>query len=138
MREFAADDERAEVVLQTSEPGHFVIRAAAAGDFSAFYETEIESRRALGYPPFTNLAEVVPAGKGPQDAGPEVAGVRGGSRGRGGRRRGSRPALASVSRARGAFRVQVIVKAADEEVLRTALGRAMERAKSGVSVRLSG
>ena len=63
MREFAADDDRAEVVIQTSEPGHFVIRAAAAGDFPAFYETEIESRRALGYPPFTNLAEVVLQGR---------------------------------------------------------------------------
>lgn len=138
MREFAADDVRAEVVLQTSEPGHFVIRAAAAGDFPAFYEAEIESRRALGYPPFTNLAEVVLQGRDIRTLARrsrEFAAALGEG---GDALEVLGPALASVSRARGAYRVQVIVKAADEEVLRTALRRAMERAKAGVSVRLSG
>ena len=137
MRAFAEDDERAEVVIQTSEPGHFVIRAAAAGDFSAFYEPEIESRRLLGYPPFTRMAEVVLQGRdlrtlarksrefaaalGEEGEAIDVLG----------------PALASVSRARGSYRVQVIVKAGDEEVLAAALRRALERTRVKRSIRVS-
>lgn len=137
MRAFAEDDDRAEVVLQTSDPGHFIIRAAAAADHAAFYAAEIESRRALGYPPFMSLAEVVLQGRdirtlarksrefatalGETGAAIHVLG----------------PALASVSRARGSYRVQVIVKAEDEEVLAAALRRALERSRVKRSIRVS-
>jgi primosomal protein N' (replication factor Y) len=47
------------------------------------------------------------------------------------------PALASVSRARGSYRVQVIVKAGDEEVLAAALRRALERTRVRKSIRVS-
>ncbi len=137
MRMFAEDDARAEVVIQTSEPGHFAIGAAAAGDFAAFYGTEIESRRALGYPPFTKLAEVVLQGRDLRTLARrsrEFAAALG--------REGEiievlGPALASVSRARGVHRVQVIVKSGDEEVLAAALRRALDRTKTKASVRLS-
>jgi primosomal protein N' (replication factor Y) len=49
---------RAEAVLQTSLPDHPVIRAAARGDYGAFFGGEIEFRRMLGYPPFAALAEI--------------------------------------------------------------------------------
>jgi primosomal protein N' (replication factor Y) len=35
------------------------LRAAAAGDYQAFFEEEIFRRRSLGDPPFSSLAEVV-------------------------------------------------------------------------------
>jgi primosomal protein N' (replication factor Y) len=43
------------VVLQTFQPEHYAIQAAAGHDYSAFYTREIEYRRKLGYPPFARL-----------------------------------------------------------------------------------
>lgn len=43
------------VILQTFKPGHYVIRAAARHDYATFYRQELEYRRQLGYPPYTQL-----------------------------------------------------------------------------------
>ena len=51
------------VVLQTWMPDHFVVTAAAAHDYEAFYRREKPDRVALGYPPATRLANVVASGK---------------------------------------------------------------------------
>ncbi|HLC03776.1 MAG TPA: primosomal protein N' [Anaerolineales bacterium] len=47
------------VILQTYEPDHYAVRAAANHDYPAFYKQELEFRRRLGYPPFTRLARLV-------------------------------------------------------------------------------
>lgn len=47
-----------QVILQTFQPEHYVIRAASGHDFKAFYEQELVYRRQLGYPPFTRLARL--------------------------------------------------------------------------------
>jgi primosomal protein N' (replication factor Y) len=46
------------VVLQTFEPEHYVIRAAAGHNFRAFYQQELDYRRRLGYPPFARLVRL--------------------------------------------------------------------------------
>jgi primosomal protein N' (replication factor Y) len=43
------------VILQTFQPGHYVIQAAAQHDYEAFYRRELEYRRSLGYPPFSQM-----------------------------------------------------------------------------------
>ena len=45
-------------VLQTFQPGHYVIQAAAKHDFAGFYERELAYRQELGYPPFAHLARL--------------------------------------------------------------------------------
>jgi primosomal protein N' (replication factor Y) len=45
-----------QVLVQTYQPEHYVFQMVQAHDFVGFYEREIESRRTLGYPPFTRLA----------------------------------------------------------------------------------
>src|SRR5207245_2598755 len=47
---------RARGILQTYVPEHYAIRAAAAHDYVAFAEAELEGRRRFGYPPFGRLA----------------------------------------------------------------------------------
>jgi primosomal protein N' (replication factor Y) len=47
------------VILQTYQPEHYAIRAAAAHDTAGFYTREIAYRRELGYPPFRRLARVI-------------------------------------------------------------------------------
>jgi primosomal protein N' (replication factor Y) len=47
------------VVLQTYQPDHYVIQAAATHDTKGFYRREIAYRRDLGYPPFRRLVRVL-------------------------------------------------------------------------------
>lgn len=47
------------VVLQTFQPDHPVIQAAAQHDYGRFYQAELEQRRKLNYPPFTRLMKLV-------------------------------------------------------------------------------
>jgi primosomal protein N' (replication factor Y) len=44
------------VIIQTFSPDHYAIRAAADHDYLAFYEKEIDYRRQLHNPPFSQLA----------------------------------------------------------------------------------
>ncbi|MGH7763981.1 MAG: replication restart helicase PriA [Candidatus Dormibacteraceae bacterium] len=43
------------VVVQTSNPEHYSLRCAAAGDFEGFYAAELPSRTAFSFPPFAEL-----------------------------------------------------------------------------------
>jgi primosomal protein N' (replication factor Y) len=47
-----------QVILQTFQPEHAVIQAASEHDYAGFYQTELEGRRALGYPPFGRLVRM--------------------------------------------------------------------------------
>lgn len=46
------------VLMQTYMPDHFVIRAAIAQDYDAFYREEIEVRKSFLFPPFARLAQL--------------------------------------------------------------------------------
>ncbi len=46
---------RTEAIIQTYAPENYAVRAAAAGDYRAFYEKEIAYRRELVNPPFSRL-----------------------------------------------------------------------------------
>ena len=48
--------EPGEVVIQTYQPDHYAVRAAAKQDYRAFFNEEFERRKAGLYPPFTLMA----------------------------------------------------------------------------------
>ena len=48
-------DAAGEVVIQTTEPEHPVIRQVAAGDYEAMARTQLAERRAFAYPPYARL-----------------------------------------------------------------------------------
>jgi len=50
------------VVVQTWNPSHYAIRAAAAHDYALFAKREMELRRERGFPPFGRLARIVVSG----------------------------------------------------------------------------
>lgn len=47
-----------QVILQTFQPEHYVIQAAARHDYAAFYRQEIAHRQNLVYPPFSQLVRL--------------------------------------------------------------------------------
>jgi primosomal protein N' (replication factor Y) len=51
-------DSGGRLLIQTSEPRHHAVQAVARADYRFFLEREMESRRELGYPPFSELIKV--------------------------------------------------------------------------------
>ena len=47
------------VLVQTINPDHYAVRMAAAQDYQAFYEKELNFRRMMHYPPFTAMANLL-------------------------------------------------------------------------------
>lgn len=54
-----------EAVIQTYQPDHYSIQAAAVQDYQAFYEEEMSYRMLLDYPPAAHMLAVL--GSGPED-----------------------------------------------------------------------
>ncbi len=50
------DGRPAHVVVQTSNPEHYSLRCAAAGDYEGFYAADLPARKAFSFPPFAELA----------------------------------------------------------------------------------
>jgi primosomal protein N' (replication factor Y) len=105
------------VLVQTINPDHYAVRLAAAQDYQAFYEKELEFRRALHYPPFSAMANVLVRSERKEAAlhmssdlalllspPPEKLRVLG-------------PAEAPVSRLKNEYRYQFIIKAASRKAL---------------------
>ncbi len=55
--------EPGEVIVQTSRPGHFALRAAVEHDYMGFAGRELDDRLEPGYPPHRRLANVVVSGR---------------------------------------------------------------------------
>ncbi|HCC78122.1 MAG: primosomal protein N' [Chloroflexi bacterium GWB2_49_20] len=47
-----------QVILQTFQPEHYAIQAAAGHDYAGFYARELSERQKLGYPPFGRLVRL--------------------------------------------------------------------------------
>ncbi len=106
----ARGDKGGKVIVQTYHPSHYSILAAAAHDYRTFYEAEIENRRQLSYPPFSDLVRILFSGSDekavfeaaswmtallePAVAGADILG----------------PAPASLYRIKDMFRVQTVIK----------------------------
>jgi primosomal protein N' (replication factor Y) len=121
---------RGEVLIQTAFPQHYAIQHATRHDYEAFYEAEIEFRRTFHYPPVTSLIAIVfrgeqlgdveraaiDCGRRLEDAARPIAGVR-----------MQGPAPAPMSRIKGVYRYQILIRATH----RTALRRAVESVMTG-------
>jgi primosomal protein N' (replication factor Y) len=65
-----------QVIVQTRNPDHYALRAAAAHDYEGFAEREWESRRSPPYPPHVALANVVLSGRDEAEVARAAAALR--------------------------------------------------------------
>jgi primosomal protein N' (replication factor Y) len=111
------------VLVQTINPDHYAVRLAAAQDYQAFYEKELNFRRMMSYPPFAAMANVLVRSEKKEmamrmsaDLGfllnppPEKLRVIG-------------PAEAPVPRLKNEYRYQFLIKAASRKALNELLRR---------------
>jgi primosomal protein N' (replication factor Y) len=127
MLEFRRDEPDAEAVVQTAAPAHFSVAAAAAGDYRAFYDREIEFRRVLSYPPFTSLAEVLIQGRDVRALGARSRELRALFQRYAPELEVLGPAFAPVARIRDLSRVQFILKAAERGTIDRALRESLPK-----------
>ncbi len=115
------------VVVQTFNPQHYAIRAAAAYDFAGFLARELEMRKELGYPPFASLVRIVVQGT------PEER-VRAASERLSGRLKAAfdekqaailGPAAAPLYRLKGRYRMHFLLKVPDLEAVLPPLRKAV-------------
>jgi len=105
------------VLVQTINPDHYAVRLAAAQDYQGFYVKELAFRRALHYPPFSAMANVLVRSEQKEDAmrmsselalrltpPPEKLKIMG-------------PAEAPVARLKNEYRYQFLIKAASRKAL---------------------
>ena len=59
----AAEAAAVELLVQTRVPEHYALRAGVRGDYEAFAASELPRLRALGYPPFRQLASLTFEGR---------------------------------------------------------------------------
>jgi primosomal protein N' (replication factor Y) len=104
------------VLFQTWLPEHFVLTAAAAHDYEAFYRRERRDREALGYPPATRLANVVVSGPDPEPVAEAIERVAESARGHEGVTVVG-PAPAPLERLRGRWRHHALLKAGSPQPL---------------------
>jgi primosomal protein N' (replication factor Y) len=127
MLDFAREAPDAEAVVQTAPPVHFTIDTAAAGDYQAFYDKEIEFRRVLNYPPFASLAEVVLQGRDVRALGAKSRELRALLQKHAPGLEVLGPAFAPVARIRDVSRVQFILKAAERVTIDRALADSLPK-----------
>jgi primosomal protein N' (replication factor Y) len=127
------------VVVQTFRPGHPSLVAAAGHDYAGFMATELERRRALGYPPFARLVNLRLDGRDASAVEREAhaLGARLRSRARQlglGEETVLGPAPPPLERLRGRFRWQVLLRSAAVRPLRT-LARAAAAESADIAQR---
>jgi primosomal protein N' (replication factor Y) (superfamily II helicase) len=118
------------VIVQTINPDHYAIRFASRQDYLGFYEKELQFRRAMRYPPFAVMANVLVRAEAQEDAlrmsgelgflltpPPENLRVLG-------------PAEAPVPRLKREFRYQILLKASSRISLNATLKKLQAHAEA--------
>ena len=110
-------DAKGTVLIQTYQPDHYVFQTVQSQDYDRFFQQELESRRQLGYPPFTRLALVRLSGPLSEPVAREarrlaamLEKLRTGNAGLRSRVRILGPAPAGLTRLQGRFRWQILLK----------------------------
>jgi primosomal protein N' (replication factor Y) len=111
-------------IVQTLYPDHYSIQLACRQDYPAFYERELQFRRAMRYPPLVALINTVVRSRTFAGAMDDAAGVAQTLRESDAERRELRvlgPAPPPLGRLRGEYRAQVLLKGANRRRMREAL-----------------
>jgi primosomal protein N' (replication factor Y) len=115
-----------EAIVQSLIPNHYSIQLACAQNFRAFYDKEIEFRRAMRYPPHVAMVNVVVRGRTFEEAMAGAHDLADAARGAPGFAILG-PAPAPLTKLRGEHRAQFFLKGTNRRVMREALQLAMSR-----------
>jgi primosomal protein N' (replication factor Y) (superfamily II helicase) len=128
-------EQAGEAIIQTLYPEHYSIQLACRQDYGAFYDRELKFRRAMRYPPAVSLINTVVRSRtfaaAMDDAGDVAQQLRQGGNGD---VRVLGPAPAPLTRLRGEYRAQLLIKGTSRKKMREAVVAAV-RARPNVARR---
>jgi primosomal protein N' (replication factor Y) len=127
------------VLIQTYYPEHYALRHAGKQDYEGFYADEIRYRERMGYPPFFALASILVRHSDAQTAAANAQKLRN-ALDKSNLSKACRilgPAPASLSRLKGEYRFQMIIKSERRKQLRETIDLALAAAEAdGCDMRL--
>ncbi|MDO4530665.1 MAG: primosomal protein N' [Bacillota bacterium] len=118
-----------EVYLQTYRPAHYAVQYAAKQDYRGFYEEEILMRRMLQYPPFGSFFSILLSGAEQAEVAAAAEALTAELREADGEKIAQFLGPVPLHRFRGEYRCRLMVKAAEEEALRTLVVPVVEKRK---------
>lgn len=126
------------VVVQTYNPDHYSIRAAASHDYRAFYEAEMRSRYEEGYPPARRMGRILLRGSDEQQVARAAGHVAAACRDSDACIRGTvdvrGPAPAPISRIAGKYRWHLLLFSAHPELVAAVCADGCARSEAGVTI----
>jgi primosomal protein N' (replication factor Y) len=117
-----------EAVVQTLYPDHYSIQLACKQNYDAFFERELQFRKAMRYPPLVSIINTVVRARTFSAAMDDAAEIVQRVRERAGPRSDVRvlgPAPAPLGRLRGEYRAQLLIKGTNRKQMREALQAAI-------------
>ncbi len=135
-------DQPGRVVIQTFNPGHYAIRRAQEHDYAGFYADELPLRRQLAYPPFSRLIGLHFSSLKKEEGKRAVAEI--GARARemavtltGGKTEVIGPAESPLSRIRGRYRWQLLLRGKESRPLHLLAQKLLEGAgRDGLEIQV--
>jgi len=127
-------DKGGEVIVQTYAPEHYAILSAAKHDYEKFYDKEIQSRNELGFPPFVYLTKITLRSRDEarlerqaRKLGTDLRDYMKGTEILG-------PAPAPISKVRGYYRWNILLKGKNRSIMSATLRKALGKIRrpSGV------
>ncbi|MEW5768245.1 MAG: primosomal protein N' [bacterium] len=117
------------VIIQTYTPQHYSLQATVTHDYHSFYRQEIAIREALAYPPFAHLTKITI--KGPEESQVARAAIDLGQRLRDRKAKQKPvnilgPAPCPISKIKGEFRYQILLKGKTQPAIRELIVSALE------------
>ena len=127
------------VLIQTYYPEHYALQHAREQDYQGFYDVEIRFREKMGYPPFFALASILvkhsDLGVATENARKIRKALDEVNSSKACRILG--PAPASLSRLKGEYRIQILIKSPNRRLLRETVDVALALAEQkGTDMRL--
>jgi primosomal protein N' (replication factor Y) len=130
-------EQAGEAIIQTLYPEHYSIQLACRQDYGAFFDRELKFRRAMRYPPTVSLINTVVRSRTFAAAMDDADGVaRQVRQGSNGDVRVLGPAPAPLTRLRGEYRAQLLIKGTNRKRMRDAVVAAV-RARPSVARRIT-
>jgi primosomal protein N' (replication factor Y) len=115
-----------EALVQTLFPDHYSVKAAAAQDYAAFFDQEMEFRTRMDYPPRVGLINVIVKAKTLTQAMEHAHTLAGLVRHQGPKARIVGPAPAPLSKIKDEYRAQFFLKGKERRAMREAIQRALD------------
>lgn len=132
--------DKGRVIIQTFNPGHYAIETASGHDYAGFFKKERELRELLSYPPFSYLACLRFSGNSRENTelyarriGDDMRNILRGWPKRGKEIQVLGPAEAPLSKLRGKYRWQLLLKSGNSELLHYLLKRVNDLSRSVLS-----